>query len=291
MSRGPISSWHFSAVIVCVIFTNFVFAGKETDKKAHKLHTAIFESREKILERKRSEAIEILLKAITTEGANAKNQELKDELNRQASLFFTDEGQRAFELANAIRFSGQQNFMPKYIEALKFEPMNWDVLLNQAIGFLIMKNCKQALEAIGQAQATNPYRFESGYIAIRAQLCLNEKVTDTALRELKPATSDLHYKSALEAQYFEFISVSDLAKSSADAAIAADKNYPMGYYWAWRATKVEPVRAIFYAQKYLEVCKTITPQIRRAYYLNHDLCIETEAVEAFLEGASKQNEE
>ena len=59
-------------------------------------------------------------------------------------------------------------------------------------------------------------------------------------------------------------------------------NHPDVAYWSYKLHDSEPSIAIEGAQKYIDVCKTVTPAQRRQFKLEPRLCKKTEEVEEYL---------
>lgn len=263
-----------------------VGAKKETLKlrepRSRQIHIAITEARQKMLERDRQGAVLGLQMAIRKEKTRAVQQELIEELHKLATLFISDEGLRAFELANAIRFSGQNNYMSKYSEALNADPHNWSIFLHQTLGYLQQKKCKQAQEVVTLADAVDPLRTENIYLKIKIQLCNKEEVSSELMAELAFVDDKKIYKDSVLAQIAAVQQKKNESLRYAAQAILSDKNYPMGYYWSWFALKEHEFRALEFAQKYSALCRGMTPLLRQKYYLEPELCVDLEAVESFV---------
>jgi hypothetical protein len=270
---------------------DIAFARAKAQKSKPKLHQAIVEARQSIGERNRPEALNIILKAIQTETNQQKSTELKNELNQLATLFFTDEAQKAYELANAIMFAGQNNFISKYNEALKLEPGHWEVMIHMAVGQLKMKNCQSALEYANQAQAVQPYRTEAAFLALRAKMCLSEDVALTDIENISFKPEDSILKQVLLAQFGLKNSQSELVQSAVEALVKADQDFSQSYYVLWQMNQENQTQALLPAVKYVEICKSVTPALRRKYYLQHDLCADVDAVEKYIERIKSQHDE
>lgn len=242
----------------------------------------IQQARQKILSRDRKGAAEILQTAINREKMRPRQQELIEELHKLTALFISDEGQRAFELANAIRFSGQGNYMPKYNEAIKADPDNWSIYFYQALGHLQQKNCKQALVVTELAAAIDPYRGEDSFLKTKIKLCSNDIVPPELVARILFSDERKIHKDVILSQIAATNQRPEEALRYAAQAILADKNFPMGYYWSWSVSKENESRGLTFAQKYSSLCRGMTSILRQKYYLEPELCLDLDSVENYI---------
>ncbi len=134
--------------IVCFILFGVVYA---------KPPEVIRQAQELLLKKERSAAAILIQDAILKERNPRIMGDLQKELSRLMTLFLTNEGQRLYEMAESIRFSGQSGYTLKYEEALATEGEQYLILRGLAFGFLAQKNCKKAKEYIDGAVKLNPY--------------------------------------------------------------------------------------------------------------------------------------
>lgn len=243
---------------------------------------AITLARQKMAERDRAGAIQILSEAIQVEKSASRQAQLLKEQHQLATIFFSNEGQRVFELAESIRLSGQQGHLQKYEEALQLEGTNWNVLMGAALGYVNMKNCKKALILLNDAEKINPGRDEVKVLQYRAETCGGEPTTELRDTEYARIKNLRAYKKVGFAQRALRDEKIEAALRAAREAISADADFPMGYYWAWQTLKNEQNSGLDEAQKYISFCKSLTPVLRRKYYWEPELCMDTESVDAFL---------
>lgn len=237
----------------------------------------------------RTGAVKLLLEAIEDEKVVSKKQELIKEVQRISKIFISNEGQKQFELAESLRYSGQGAYLSKYQEALKTEGPNVVVLLGQALGYLGMKNCKFAKEVLDEIASINPFWEEAKLLRDRTEVCLGQPKSEgqTKVEAESPKELALYKKIMLAQRAFNEGQLQSSLKWAREA-ITSDPSFPMGYFWAWRAiTKEEDVKegelvGLDEAQNYLAICKGLSPAVKRKYYLEPDICTETESVEDFV---------
>jgi hypothetical protein len=266
-----------------IVFSILVFAGND------KLLPSIVSAREQVLKKDRAAALKILNEAEKTEKSIKKRNEIRSEARRIAQIFFTNEGQRAYELAETIRYSGQAGYLVKYEEALAKEGSHLGIHLGIASGHLAAKNCTKAAEAATAATDLISDNIEAQFLLWRSQLCLNpHEAPAIRLPQDLPAPA-LAVREALLAlaalQRQEFNGAENFARK----AIVADANYPMGYYWLWQVKLKEGATTVTEeAEKYLALCKEVTPESRRKYYLDSDLCFDLVAAQEYLKKAESR---
>ncbi|MCB0349887.1 MAG: hypothetical protein KDD38_01810 [Bdellovibrionales bacterium] len=257
---------------------------------ANKIHKAIDQARQKVLEKNRKEASQLLLGAIAEEHNEPKKAELKSELVRLSTLFMTNEGQRLFELAESIRFSGETNYMSKYEEALQLEDLNWNILISQSVGWLRQKECMKAKESLQLADEILPDTEEVQILKISVQLCEDpNNVPVQTFDSLRIKKHEL-FKRKLKACALVQGGQRESGLAVARDTIAMDSKYPSGYYWAWAAIKDEENVGLNEAQSYLSLCKELTAAQRRMYALDPELCLDTTSVEKFIKKVESQSQ-
>lgn len=249
---------------------------------------SVLSARQKIVEGKRKVAIKILTEAIGLEKSVVGIAEFKKERQRLAAVFMTSEGQRLFELAESIRFSTQLNYMAKYEEALKLEDGNIQILISQTVGWLRAKECAKAAASIQEASELNSELEEVIILQAYVQLCLEEpSLTREKLLALTVSKENIFKKILLAKKAKQDENKKDML-TAAREAIELDKNYPTAYYWAWSAIKDEENAGLDEAQSYLSLCRELTPQKRRKYASDPELCLEISNVEKFIHELENQ---
>ena len=269
------------------IHTSLFFLFVASAHAADGVTAAVTAAREKLQKRERVAAAKLLRNFINESKAGEGKKKALEELRQVATVFFTNEGQRNFQLAESVRLSGQTGYQSKYEEALKVEGQNSSVLLAEALGLLSMKKCKQAAALVERSLETNPYAQEAQLLLYKAKLCDGQNVEDQMLsitdKELLPIWKATQAQKALaEGRGVQ-------ATSYAREAIHLDKAYPAGYFWVWSANSGEGEEGIEEAQKFLSLCKGVTPALRRKYYWDADLCAKTETVEEAVKKAENQS--
>ncbi|MEQ1664216.1 MAG: hypothetical protein ABL927_02445, partial [Bdellovibrionales bacterium] len=262
-----------------------------------KLTLSIEEVREQLIEKNRETAARILNEMIDKAKSTSEKQKLIKELHMASSLFFSNEGQKLFELAESIRFSGQQGYQNKYEEALKKEGSNWSVLAGQVLGFLSVKKCKAAVDSIKKAEEIDSYRIENRLMRFASQICEGTKTDSETSSDLKIEEEQLSketksvYKTLvaqIDYLYGKLLGAQKFIQEVEDL----DASYPTPYFlsWDWTSNEATSDIRLEKAQKYLNLCKSVTFEIRKKYYWDAELCSKTEVVEDFIKKSENINQ-
>lgn len=261
-----------------IVFSLFAFGGNSP------LSPSISAAREQVLKKDRVAALKILSEAEKNEKSLKKRSEIQAEAKRIAKIFFTNDGQRAFELAESIRYSGQTGYLAKYEEAFAKEGPHAGIYLGMSLGHLVAKNCAKSLEMASAATDLIADMHEAQFLIWRSQLCMNPKEIPSATLPQDVNGSVAAMRDALLAsaalQRQELNGAENLARKS----ISADPKYPMGYYWLWQVKLKEGSgnNETEEAEKYLALCKEVTAEVRRKYYLDSDLCFDLVTAQEYL---------
>jgi len=242
---------------------------------------AISDARDLFLKKERRSAVTLLQMAAKKEKSLKLAEEFNKEALRLAQLFYKNEGQQAYEMAESLRFSGQP-FLSKYEESLSLEGEHYGILLGLSVGHLAAQNCRKALEMADRAAQFFPARTEVIYLRAQAQECL-ELISDVEAslallvgNELLPERKVLAARLAIKkANTVE-------ATSHLEQALTADPNFPPAYYWLWRLKSKEDSGAREEAEKYILICKAISPDMRRKYLYEANLCVDTSTLQDYL---------
>jgi hypothetical protein len=243
---------------------------------------AVVSAREKLVERKRSEALQILLSALQAETSAFRRDEIEAELAKVSQIFLTNEGQRLFEMAESSRHAAKSGYLAQYEEALKLEPQNSKILSAYILALISNKKCRAAAEQIGQLDATDPYLQEIKLLKFKQQICLDvAAITMEQETELESQKELMFYKKTLRAQVAFNKGQFESALNFARAASRIDDRYATPYYWAWKILAKDNA-GVDEAQRFLSLCKNISPEMRRKYSYDPEICSSSEEVEDFL---------
>jgi hypothetical protein len=240
----------------------------------------VISARQLILKKDRIGALQVLASALEKDiHKQNPRTELIREMDRLSKVFFTEDGQKNFELAESLLYLGKPGAAEKYEEALKLENMNAEVLMGLARARLSEGNCSAASHAVTELEKINPHLAEKKILKLKAEICLK--------RPLLNVENDPAFKEALKTNYKllqaeVFFNQSKLKEAEDALKEISDEKMPETAYWNFKVREVRPHEALLYAEKYLDLCKAITPTQRREYKLEPLLCSRTEEVKSFL---------
>lgn len=241
------------------------------------------------MKKNRKEACAILVNAIETSPPKSKAK-LVDALNNIAKIFFTDNGQKLYELGQSTMFDSPDLALTHFQQALAVEDSNVAILNSVARVHLSKQDCGAAELVLQQARDINPYFGESAILQLRTFVCQQKFET---LREKIKLLPVIDKTSEPYVQYFNGIDLQQLKmwRKSLDTLLKvaeAEPQFPETYYYLSRAgleigREVEP-----WQRKYVTLCKGLTIRERKRFGLEPRLCPHVKEVEDEL---AKKNSE
>jgi len=238
-----------------------------------------------ILQRDRLKASRVLQQGINTKDYSAENRKkLRRSLIKISTLFLSEKGQQAFQLADSMYFTEEPKVLIKYEEALQLEPQNILVIGALARAQLKENKCTMALQSLQRGDDINPFDSDLKYYQIRALYCLNRRTQARVIRSRAKGAMGKYkiYLIQLDIENAMKENNKQRAYSFAKKALNMDKKYPETYYWLWRTRPIEEELEVEDAQRYLELCKSLGPPLRRKYSFNPHLCQYTVEIDDFI---------
>ncbi len=244
-----------------------------------------------VIKKNRQEACTVLQKAIEANAANPKARaKLVDSLQQLSKLFFTDKGQKTFEAAQAAMWETPDLALSQLRSALISEDSNLQILENISRIQIFKQDCTGALASLKSARELNPFSGESAVLELRALQCQGNfgamKEKAMALPALdKWQESFVQYLLAREA-------VQQLAWRKAFESLTKVTEEQPGFpeahlLLAKSAVEIEKDPEP-YLQKYVSLCKVITPRERKRFALEPRLCTGVKEAEDELAKKAKE---
>ncbi|MGE0631340.1 MAG: tetratricopeptide repeat protein [Pseudobdellovibrionaceae bacterium] len=246
---------------------------KESIEKAHNLS----------IQRDRFQASRLLVSTIKSdEKKYLNNKELMRQLEQISTVFYTDKGQQTYELAFSLRDTDPAASLARLQEALRLEPDNVTVLLALARHYLRQKECSTAQTNTNRAQEIDPYSTDVKLAIAQTYVCLDKKEDYFVLRASQDnkITSSNVYWLILEAEILYKSKQLEKVKELAGTAAKTDPKFPEAVYWQWQAAG--PEDAVKEAQKYLNLCKSLSERKARNYRQEPFLCKRVVDAEALI---------
>ena len=237
------------------------------------------------LQRDRPQAMSLLVSAIKKESKKSSApKELFAALDEISFIFFSDKAQQSYELALSLAQSNPQLAATKLAEALRIEPENFAVQLEQARQ-LITVDCGQGATAVQKLAELNPF---SEYILLaqaQAYLCNSDLENYVATKSItgEPRRSELSmFWTELEIEYSYKTGQLKKVRDLLNQARKVNVDYPEMYYWSWKMDVDAKLKSEKTGQKYISMCKNLSTRDQRRFRLNPRICRHAADVEAFL---------
>ncbi len=237
------------------------------------------------LQRDRLQACQILTRAIEKEKMGSESyQEMKDSLEALGTLFYTDQAQAIFAQGESLAEKKPKEAIEKYHEALKIEDGNVAILRALARAQLRNDDCRGAEATIKAAESYDSLSGEHYLLRLQKHQCRKDEAD---------LIETLDEKNVDIAGVDRFLNVFSIGKSYIKKDFKKAKqllsswetqnpDYPEIYFWKWQISNAQGVPDKFSAQKYLQLCKGLTPRKRKLFNLDVDLCKNIDVVEAKL---------
>lgn len=212
---------------------------------------------ELVRKRDRSEAIKHLLDSIEKAKGKPKEQAmLVEKLRTVSEMFFSDEGQKAYESALSLSFYSIKESKAKAEEALKLEPFN--VLILKLLVNLEFKalSCEGARSRLLEIPA---------HILTEGELAYQSSLGFYCDPEAKLMSKDkrLDFPKKAFFQAIDSFRAKDLekAKSFMTQSFDKDPQFPEVYFWSWKFDE----KNVEMGEKYVQLCKTPDVKLLRKY--------------------------
>jgi tetratricopeptide (TPR) repeat protein len=238
------------------------------------------------LQKDRAQAISLLVGAMKKESKKniSAQREIAETLSQAAQVFYSDKTQQLYELALSVQASDLSAALAKLQEASRLEPDNVSIEIALARLLVASSDCG------GAANRLN--KFQDLFFAVEELRLLSSQISLCQGRTDKhPATkSPADQKNSGLAVFWQAIEIENLLKlgnaakalEDAEGLHKSEPQFPEAVYWIWRSELELKRRPEKSAQKYLNLCKTLTSRQRRQYLQEPLLCRRTVEVETFL---------
>lgn len=239
---------------------------------------AIPAARELLLKRDRVGASQLLVDAFAKSSGQSKI-EIARELERLTTVFLTEQGQKNYELAESMLYEAQSGAEAKYEEALVLEPGNVQVLLGLVRAKMNAGDCAGANEKLNEIEKMNPISLEKKIFRYKTTLCLKKPLVGV---ENDPSFKG-DMKVALKLIQIENLyNIQKIKEALAHLKDIQSNPLPEISYWQYKLHENEPALGTEAAQKYADICKSLSPAMRRQFKLEPRLCKKTEEVEEYI---------
>lgn len=243
------------------------------------------------LQKDRSQAINILVKAIKQENIHSENiLELKKALQQVSYLFYSDRAQQAYELALSLRRTDPSQALQKMNEALRIETDNLTLFVELQRLILIKGDCSAVLDSVIKKRLQDPFDQNLALLHAQAYACLGK------WDELKKIRDGIDIKKSNETKFWLSLDI-EFALHEKNLAKAKelitnlqkfDSQYPELQYWQWRVASGSEKHVT--GHKYINECKNISANLYRQYMTDANLCRKVSEVETATKNSNGTNE-
>lgn len=244
------------------------------------VQSAIATAKKRALKNERAEA----LLGLRQELAKAQNEKDKQSILKAAgsigSIFFTELGQKDFEMAESYLYSLNPSARSLYAQAREREPHNFLVVSGTVREFLSKKECAKAREALSPTLEVWSDWVEFKwlkYLILRCEAQPRNAESVTPPQEPMEYAIYIKYNKiyeAIEAQRFSE------ASKKATLSIKQKSDLPDTHYLLWLAEEKDPAADLSPLESYIKQCKALTAADRRKHKLEPELCSKIAEAEA-----------
>jgi hypothetical protein len=159
------------------------------------------------------------------------------------------------------------------------------VIKGQGRAQLALGGCEKVSEMAQQGLELNPFSEDLQLLKAQALACLaRTKDSKLVAEKIDPKKSPLRfYFDVVKVQNLYFEEKLGMAEEELKRIIESDPNFPESYYWMGQIKTKQKVDPIEWNQKYVKLCQSMTPAIRRKYIFEPRLCLEKKNIEQILE--------
>lgn len=249
---------------------------KDIIEKAHNLS----------LQNDRPQALRILSVAVKKETRPQAIAELKKVSRELSQIFLSDKSQQLYESGLSLKKNDPGEALDKIQEALKLEPENSLIVIEQARLQMMRGDCRQALSSLQKQIQLVPADEDLRLTQAQAAVCLQDW---DEYEKAKAAGLD---KKATPSEFWLILEVERLlsrkneqkAQEILSQVRKTAEKYPEVHYWQQFLEQKTKKPFQVSAQKYVMSCKNISVTLYRQYMIDPMLCRRISEVEADLKG-------
>ncbi len=278
------SKAHFLKVLI-IFAPSILLSQNSWSNQKESYKELISKSQNLSLQHDRLQACQVLIRALQKEAKSTPGYlELKASLESLSTLFYTDQAQAIFSQGESLFDTKTKDAIEKYQEALKLEEGNVAILRALARAQLRTDDCRGAESTIKSAETYDSGSAEIYLLKLQSYQCRKDELSlggaiESRMSEHENVEKYLKVFS-VEANFLK----KDFkkAKSLLNAWEAQSPDYPEVHFWKWKISSAQGASDKASGQKYLQLCKAMTPRKRKMFNLDVDLCKAIDEVDAKL---------
>ena len=269
-----------------IIFAlSFLLAQNSWSNQKETYKDLISKSQNLSLQQDRLQACQVLIRALQKEAKSTPGYfELKASLESLSTLFYTDQAQAIFSQGESLFDAKTKEAIEKYQEALKLEEGNVAILRALARAQLRTDDCRGAESTIKMAEAYDNGSAELYLLKLQGYQCRKDEMSlgDAIEGRLSEHESVEKYLKVFSVETNFLKKDLKKAKSLLNAWESQSPDYPEVHFWKWKISSAQGLVDKASGQKYLQLCKAMTPRKRKMFNLDVDLCKAIDEVDAKL---------
>jgi tetratricopeptide (TPR) repeat protein len=272
------------AAQICVALF-FIMTGQILWARAETYQDLIEKAFQLSIQKDRLQAISVLVGAARKEYPRGNlPKDLAQALYEVSTVFYTDKGQQLFELGLSLKQMDPAMAQTKLNEALRTEPEHLLVLIELARLQIVLNDCDSALKQIQKIRDKNPYFEDSRLAFAQAALCagkLGDFFSERKQQDEKRRSKDIFWL-ILDVEHAFKTGAFDRGLEIGQQLQKLDAQFSELYYWNWKLFKEKKLasQSLEAGQKYLAVCKSVTPKALRTYGAEPRVCRRVTEVES-----------
>jgi hypothetical protein len=241
---------------------------------------AIARAQDAAIRKDRAQASSILREALQHTGSRTARQRIGEALAQVTRIFFTDQGQRAFETGQTALQDSPEAALPAFREALRLEDGNVAVRLGLARYHLVRQDCAAAASEVAEARRLDPLDGDAAALDLRVMICqhsftgLREKV-----RRLPPLTKwQSSFVAYVQAREMLEQGANRRAAEALGRVVADFPRFPEARFYLSRAdaTRASGEDSL---RRYVALCRSFTGRDRREFALEPRACVHQKEAE------------
>lgn len=237
-----------------------------------------------IIQKERSAAIQLLVGAIRRESPKSSaSKEMKTALAGMTTIFFSDKTQQTYELALTFRRTDLAQAQQRINEALRQEPQNSLLIVENARIQSLRGDCAAAQEGLKKAKDRNPYDELILLGLAQTAICLGDIPQYTSIRSSADTSKGIYSRewAALEVERALLEKAESRARESIENLVTMDPGHPEISFWRFQLEK-SPEKKKSPALKYVHGCKSMPLSVARRYLHEVSVCRRVSEIEDFL---------
>lgn len=251
-------------------------------------------ARELLVSGKREDALTMINDLIEGTFDSKANKKLVTEGRKLATFFITESGQKLFELGESMSETNPSLAEEKYKSSLEAEGPNLKILNSLSLLGLREKRCDEAEQWNQKALGVFDKMIEAQAIELQVMACKNNfEGISKKLASLKEDSPLLNF-SVVKTLVAKGKIQEGLVKEGLEIlrTVSEDEvSYPEAWYWRWKLDPENGQIQRSYLEKYITICKKMTPRLKRVYRESGVVCSNMSEAENALQKSGANGDE